>query len=164
MYSSPRFTKICIFFFPQVILYTDQRRDEASVCSTAFLALIEKFLWRAYLYMLTHCKLKKKPVFYGMGMDVEREIHYFLGWLPNRWDMWKKENLNLTETQWQVTHIFVIRREKNDTDEIFRKGIIFFFQSLAKYLFESRDLYAVTYKPVYVSTKISVELNPYSKL
>ena len=106
MYSSPRFTKICIFFFPQVILYTDQRRDEASVCSTAFLALIEKFLWRAYLYMLTHCKLKKKPVFYGMGMDVEREIHYFLGWLPNRWDMWKKENLNLTETQWQVTPYF----------------------------------------------------------
>ena len=108
MYSSPRFTKICIFFFPQVILYTDQRRDEASVCSTAFLALIEKFLWRAYLYMLTHCKLKKKPVFYGMGMDVEREIHYFLGWLPNRWDMWKKRKC---ESNWNAMTLYFCNTE-----------------------------------------------------
>ena len=27
--------------------------------------------------MLTHCKLKKKLVFNGMEMDMERNIHYF---------------------------------------------------------------------------------------
>ena len=57
-----------------------------------------------------------------------------------------------------------IRREKDDTDKIFRKGLIFLFQPVAKYLFESRDSYVVTYKAMYVSTKNSVKLNPYSKL
>ena len=38
------------------------------------------------------------------------------------------------------------------------------FYLLTVTFFESHDPYVVTYKPVYVSTKISVELNPYSKL
>ena len=86
------------------------------------------------------------------------------GWLHNRCDMWKKENVNLTEMQWP--YIFAIRREKDDTDRIFWKGLIFLFlfQPVAKYLFESLDSYVVTYKAMYVSTKNSVKLNPYSKL
>ena len=84
------------------------------------------------------------------------------GWLYNRCDMWKKENVNLIEMQWP--YIFAIRREKDDTDRIFWKGLIFLFQPVAKYLFESRDSYVVTYKAMYVSTKNSVKLNPYSKL
>ena len=76
----------------------------------------------------------------------------------------KKENVNLNEMQWP--YIFAIRREKDDTDRIFWKGLIFLFlfQPVAKYLFESRDSYVVTYKAMYVSTKNSVKLNPYSKL
>ena len=104
---------------------------------------------------------------------IEKETSYLMGWtwsvtsiifgwLYNRCDMWKKENVNLIEMQWP--YIFAIRREKDDTDRIFRKGLIFLFQPVAKYLFESRDSYVVTYKAMYVSTKNSVKLNPYSKL
>ena len=90
-----------------------------------------KFLWRAYLYMLTltHCKLNERGTWHPL----------FLGGSPigETWE--KKENVNLTEMRWP--YIFAIRREKDDTDRIFRKGLIFLFQSLAKYLFESRDPY-----------------------
>ena len=67
-----------------------------------------------------------------------------------------------------MTLYFCNTEGKNDTDRdrdrIFRKGLIFLFQPLAKYLFENRNSYVVTYKAMYVSTKNSVKLNPYSKL
>ena len=116
-----------------------------------------KFLWRAYLYMLalTHCKLNERGTWHPL----------FLGGFPIGGHE-KKRKCESNRNAVTLYFCIAIRREKDDTDRIFWKGLIFLFlfQPVAKYLFESRDSYVVTYKAMYVSTKNSVKLNPYSKL